>query len=117
VLGRYTISAIKIHFASNAAQVKVAGADRPEAPFCPVRRRGAVHAVCLIGGRTLVRFNKFARGESFHLMFGRTKPWSVAGPACGQRCVTFLVRVQKRMLSSPYWLRSPKAEFFQPPWL
>ena len=38
-----------------------------------------------------------------------------AYPPCGQRCVTFLVRVKKRMLSSPYWFRSPKAEFFQPP--
>ena len=42
---------------------------------------------------------------------------SVAGPPCGQRCVTIFVRVKKRMLSSPYWLRSPKAESFQPPWL
>src|SRR5271170_1583346 len=42
---------------------------------------------------------------------------SVADQPRGQRCVTFFVRVKKRMLSSPYWLRSPKAESFQPPWL
>jgi hypothetical protein len=47
-------------------------------------------------------------------MFGRTKLWSVAGPPCGQHCATTLVRVKKRILSSPYWLRSPKAESFRP---
>jgi hypothetical protein len=82
---------------------------------CP--RIGASHEAGWIGNATLIRFNKFAMGESFHLTFGNTKLYSVAGPPCGQRCVTFLVRVKKRMLSSPYWLRSPKAEFFQPPWL
>ena len=38
----------------------------------------------------------------FHLMFGTTKLWSVAGQPCGQRWVTTFVRVKKRMLSSPY---------------
>ena len=74
----------------------------------------------VIGNSTLIRLNKLAMGESlsvFHLMFGTTKLWSVAGQPCGQRCVTTLVRVKKRMLSSPYWLRSLKAESFQPPWL
>ena len=33
----------------------------------------------------------------------------------GQRLVTVLVRVQKRMESVPCWLRSPKALAFQPP--
>jgi hypothetical protein len=33
----------------------------------------------------------------------------------GQRAVTVLVLVQKRIESGPCWLRSPKAERFQPP--
>jgi hypothetical protein len=62
-------------------------------------------------------FQQVRHGQGFYVKFAWTKLWLAAGPACGQRWVTTLVRVKKRRLSSPYWLRSPKAESFQPPWL
>ena len=83
---------------------------------CYGRRHSASAWTWWIGNSTLILLSKFAIGESFHLMLGRTTLWSVTGPPCGQRCVTTFVRVKNRMLSSQYWLRSPKAESFQPPW-
>jgi hypothetical protein len=73
----------------------------------------------VIGNSTLIRLNKLAMGESFSLSphvrhdEALVGGWSAVRPAL---CYDF-VRVKKRMLSSPYWLRSPQAESFQPPWL
>jgi hypothetical protein len=59
----------------------------------------------------------FMRIQPSRMDFAICAQNSVADLPCGQRCVTTFVRVKKRTLPSPYWLMSPKAESFQPPWL
>src|SRR3546814_17532415 len=61
-----------------------------------------------------------SRDHQFHLhgaypIVGKTKAFSPAAEPTGQRCVTFLLRVQRRLPALPCRYMSLKPESFQPP--
>ena len=91
--------------------------SRTEVWFCRLGRSGPLSAFtnCRVKQKRAPAREPFSQSiQMDHFIVGMENSAPSLMPD-GQRLVTVLVRVQNLIESMPCWLRSPKAEAFQPP--